>query len=450
MDFAALPPEINSGRMYSGPGPAPMLTAAVAWDDLAGEIGLAAASYESSIASLSGGPWLGPASASMVAAAALQVAWLTASAANAEQTASQARAAAGAFEVAFAMTVPPSAVAANRSLLMALVATNILGQNTPAIATTEAQYAEMWAQDAAAMYGYAGSSASSTTLTPFTSPTPGTNPGGLPGQAAAVAHVTGTSAATNTQTMLSELTTTVPTALRDLATPLQSTSAAAPTTGLAGILQSLGLTSPTSFLTPANTGLTTTSLAGAYAAQGSASHADAGIISTQDQISGTELRIMNRFDELGPLTAPGSAASSGLGAGAGPAAVSAGRAVFVGGLSVPQGWVASAPAIRTVAFAVPSTSPAAVAAELASSPGSLVAELALASTAMANRRLCGTVGPSRREPVVATPPAGAPQMSPGGPLMGIADEITKLAQLRDSGILNDEEFSKQKRRLLGE
>jgi len=35
------------------------------------------------------------------------------------------------------------------------IATNILGQNTPAIAATEAQYMEMWAQDAAAMYGYA-------------------------------------------------------------------------------------------------------------------------------------------------------------------------------------------------------------------------------------------------------------------------------------------------------
>ena len=51
-----------------------------------------------------------------------------------------------------------------------MVATNILGQNTPAIATTEAHYAEMWAQDAAAMYGYAGSSAAASTLTPFAAP----------------------------------------------------------------------------------------------------------------------------------------------------------------------------------------------------------------------------------------------------------------------------------------
>jgi PPE-repeat protein len=47
------------------------------------------------------------------------------------------------------------------------MATNFLGQNTPAIAATEAHYAEMWAQDAAAMYGYAGSSATASQVTPF-------------------------------------------------------------------------------------------------------------------------------------------------------------------------------------------------------------------------------------------------------------------------------------------
>jgi PPE-repeat protein len=333
MDFGTLPPEINSGRMYSGAGPGPMLAAAVAWDDLAAELHSAAGSYESVIANLTGGPWLGPASASMAAAAAAHVGWLTATAAQAEQTASQASAAAGAFEAAFAMTVPPPVIATNRSLLMSLVATNILGQNTSAIATTEVQYAEMWAQDAAAMYGYAGTSASSTTLTPFTLCASGTNPGWLPGQPAAVAHATGASVATSTPTILSELTSAVPTALQGLATPLQSTLAvAAPTTGLAGILQSLGLTSPVSFLTPLNTGLTATGLSGSYAGFGSASHADAAIISTQDQIRGTEVRIMNRFDRLGPLTTPGLAGSAGLGAGEGPAAVSAafGRAGFVG------------------------------------------------------------------------------------------------------------------------
>jgi PPE-repeat protein len=58
-----------------------------------------------------------------------------------------------AYEAAFAMTVPPPVIAANRALLLMLVATNFLGQNTPAIMATEAEYAEMWAQDAGAMSG---------------------------------------------------------------------------------------------------------------------------------------------------------------------------------------------------------------------------------------------------------------------------------------------------------
>jgi PPE-repeat protein len=447
MDFAALPPEINSERMYSGPGSGPMLAAATAWDGLADELHSAAAAYKAEIAGLTDGPWLGPASAAMAAAAATDTEWLTTAAAQAEQSATQAKAAASAYEAAFAMTVPPPVVAANRSLLMSLLATNILGQNTPAIAITEAQYAQMWAQDAAAMYGYASASASSTTLTPFTPPLPTTNSGGPASQAAA--------AAKNTQTMLSQLTATVPAALHGLASPLQSTSAAvSSTSGLAGILQGLGLTSPLSFLTPANTGLTVTSLTGAYAAQGSAAHADATIVGTQDQISGTELRIMNRFDQLGTVPMAGPAGSAGINTSGGPAQVSAGlaRAGFVGGLSVPQGWATSAPAMRNVAFALPATSLSAAADGLASSSGTLFSELALATTVMAGRTASSTAGPGRWTRVVANARAGAPlpQMLPGCPPTGIADELGKLAQLRDSGILTDEEFSEQKRRLLGE
>jgi PPE-repeat protein len=455
MDFGALPPEINSGRMYSGPGSGPMLAAAAAWNGLGDELHTAAAAYEAEIAGLTDGPWLGPASASMATAATAQVDWLSAAAAQAEQTATQATAAAGAYEAAFAMTVPPTVIAANRSALMSLIATNILGQNTPAIAITEAQYAQMWAQDAAAMYGYAGASASSTTLTPFIAPVPSTNPGGLASQATAVAHATGVSAAVNTQTMLSQLTAMVPAALHGLASPLQSTSAGAlPTSGLAGILQSLGLTSPLSFLTPANTGLTVTSLTGAYAAQGSAAHADATIVATQDQISGTELRIMNRFDQLKTVPMVGPVGSASPGDSGGPGAVSAGlgRAGLVAGLSVPQGWAASAPAMRAVAFALPATSLSAAVDGVASNGGSLFSELALATTVMAGRTVSTTVGSGSWTRVVASARAGAPlpQMLPGRPLTGIADELGKLAQLRESGILTDEEFSRQKRRMLGD
>ncbi len=170
MDFATLPPEVNSGLMYAGPGSGPIIAAAACWDSLAAEVSSAAGDYGSVISDLTSGPWRGPASASMVAAAAPYVSWMNATAAQAEQAANQAKAAASAYDTAFTATVPPPVIAANRTLLASLISTNILGQNTPAIAATEAHYAEMWAQDAAAMYGYAGSSVAASTLTPFVAP----------------------------------------------------------------------------------------------------------------------------------------------------------------------------------------------------------------------------------------------------------------------------------------
>ncbi len=224
MDYGALPPEINSARMYLGPRSAPMLAAAAAWDGLAAELHSTASTYESTISRLTSEGWLGPASASMAAAVAPYVTWLTRTGAEAEQTAAQALAAAGAYEAAFATTVPPALVAANRAQLTALVATNYLGQNTPAIATTEAQYGEMWAQDAAAMYSYANSSAAASVLKPFKQPAQTTNPAGLAGQAAAISQVNGTAATSGTQTTLSQLTSAVPSALQSLASPVSTTT----------------------------------------------------------------------------------------------------------------------------------------------------------------------------------------------------------------------------------
>ncbi|WP_203115148.1 PPE family protein [Mycobacterium tuberculosis] len=191
MDFGALPPEINSGRMYCGPGSGPMLAAAAAWDGVAVELGLAATGYASVIAELTGAPWVGAASLSMVAAATPYVAWLSQAAARAEQAGMQAAAAAAAYEAAFVMTVPPPVITANRVLVMTLIATNFFGQNSAAIAVAEAQYAEMWAQDAVAMYGYAAASASASRLIPFAAPPKTTNSAGVVAQVAAVAAMPG-------------------------------------------------------------------------------------------------------------------------------------------------------------------------------------------------------------------------------------------------------------------
>jgi PPE-repeat protein len=199
-DFAALPPEINSGRMYAGPGSGPMMAAAAGWDEIAAELGVAASGYSSVITELSSGPWVGPASMSMVSAITPYVSWLSTMAAQAEETAGQGRAAAAAFEAAFAMTVPPPVIAANRVLLATLVATNFFGQNTPAIAATEAQYMEMWAQDAAAMTGYAATSATASVLPPLATPPNTSAPEAIAHQAAAVEQAAAQPAGNTAQT----------------------------------------------------------------------------------------------------------------------------------------------------------------------------------------------------------------------------------------------------------
>ncbi|OBI22606.1 MULTISPECIES: PPE family protein [unclassified Mycobacterium] len=194
MDFASLPPEVNSGLMYAGPGSGPMLAAAAGWDALAAQLESTASGYAAELARLTGQAWSGPSSVLMTAAATPYVEWLSITAAQAAQTAAEAYAAAAAYEAAFAMTVPPPVIAANRAQLMALIATNFFGQNTPAIAATEAQYMEMWAQDATAMYGYAAAAETASSLAPFDEPPQTTNPAGQGAQAQTVAQAAGNAA----------------------------------------------------------------------------------------------------------------------------------------------------------------------------------------------------------------------------------------------------------------
>lgn len=210
VDFSALPPEINSARMHSGPGSAPMLTAASAWQGLAAELRTTTLSYRSVVVRLTDDEWRGPASAAMASAATTFASWLSRAAQQAELTAAQAAAAARAYETALAATVPPDAVADNRAQLAMLVATNTLGQNSPAIAVAEAQYAEMWAQDAIAMYGYASASAAATRLVPFMAPPPTAR------AAAEAGEQEGTVVGTSTQAQMHSA---IPKALQALASP---------------------------------------------------------------------------------------------------------------------------------------------------------------------------------------------------------------------------------------
>ena len=392
MDFAALPPEINSGRMYAGAGPGPLLAAAAAWDDLASELGSNASSYQSVISGL-GSSWQGPSSTSMAAAAAPYVAWMNTTAAQAEETANQARAAVASYEAAFAATVPPPVIVANRTLLMTLIATNILGQNTPAIAATEAHYMEMWAQDAAAMYGYAGSSAAATQLTPFTEPPQTTNAADEPMQAAAATQAS-TSTASNIGTELTQFIDSLPTALQNLANGLLES----PTTST-NLLSGLSLPQLLSASLPPGleTDLTnwntifSTFASGPYSLQGLTSIPGGPFLSFGQAYAWGQNGQSAAAFMAGPKPITGALAplASELGTphlsaafGAGPVSGSMGRAALVSGMSVPQGWTQAAPEIRTLAAALPMNLAEATVPEASlASQGGMFSQMAASSLA---------------------------------------------------------------------
>ena len=358
LDFGRVPPEVNSGRMYSGPGPGPLLAASEAWDGLAAELGFAASGYGSALAELTSNSWVGPTSVAMMSAITPYIDWLTSTGAQAEETANHARAAVAAYEAAFAMTVPPPVIAANRALLAALVATNFFGQNTPAIMMTEALYAEMWAQDAAAMYGYAGSSAAAATVTPFAQPPQTTNPDGTSSQADAVAKAAATpasQAATVAQNALSSApTTTAQTTAQTAATT--AVPAATPPTTFAEWIQTLYQNTVANFgqggwgigLTGGTSGNLNTmrQILQAYFAVGLGNF---GYGLGQQLITPAQATALEKGLGLMPATAGlppigGTAGVSGAPFTASSVTAQMGEASTLGRLSVPAGWQGSTPA----------------------------------------------------------------------------------------------------------
>lgn len=317
MVYGALPPEVNSGRMYAGPGAASMLAAAAAWDGLAVDLNSTAIELDTALAGLLSGPWLGATATTMAAAAAPYVAWLNTTAAHAEEAAAQAKSAIAAYETAHAMTVHPALVAANRARLMTLIATNLLGQNAAAIAATEIEYGEMWAQDAAAMYGYVAGSAAATRLTPLIPPPAAANPAGLANQAAAVVQATGNSAATNIASVLSGM-------LSAAETP--------GATELPGWITDLD-TVMSIFGTPF---FVCTSSAGLMMS----------MLSTIKGLFPAAAAIGSQVATSLGSAATGALSSAGL---TGAVAAAAGEAATVGPLSVPPAWAASAPTLSHAA-----------------------------------------------------------------------------------------------------
>ncbi len=206
IDLGSLPPEVTSALIYAGPGSSSLVAAASAWNGLAAELSSAALGYDKVVTALSGEEWLGPASASMAAAVQPYVTWMTTTAAQAEEAAGQASAAAAAYENVLASVVPPPVVALNRTELIQAQQTNVLGLNNGVIAQLEAQYSEFWAQNAAALYNYAGQSAAAAKVTPYQNAPAIVNPAATGTQGAAVAAAQSTPAASLQQTLQGYLT----------------------------------------------------------------------------------------------------------------------------------------------------------------------------------------------------------------------------------------------------
>ncbi|OBI09119.1 hypothetical protein A5714_20290 [Mycobacterium sp. E2462] len=439
MDFATLPPEVNSGLMYAGPGLGPMLAASEAWDTLAAELYSAANSYAAVVTGLTSGAWLGPSAVSMTAAASSYVAWLSRTAGQAEETAGQARVAAGAYEAAFAATVPPEEVAANRTQLATLVATNVLGQNTAAIAATEAEYGEMWAQDAVAMYGYSATAASATQMTPFTSPQQNTNAGGVGAQQSAITQAGATSAgqvqsavsnaAVQPASNATSLGGLFNSDVFDGLTPLDllDLGADAVAFGIDAPISPLAVISLPIDLVGAQTGLHTDDIISGWA--------DAGVTPKM------------AADVPGPVPASAPSVAQSM------TTAGVGEANSVGALSVPPTWTAATPAVRPIALTLPAFSLGEQAAAAAPSTG--VGELALSS--LAGRTVADTFRQRERVPAAAAAPAKDAAPAPEGDedsgartvVTGIAAEIRDMGRLRDEGLITDEEFLEQKNRLLG-
>lgn len=333
LDFGALPPEINSGLMYAGAGSGSMMGAASGWNTLAAELNSAAVAYDRVVTTLSSEEWLGQASASMADAAAPYVEWMRSTAAAAEHAASQAMSAATAFETAHATIVPPPVIAANRVNLAQLLSTNVLGQNTGAIAALEAQYGEMWATDSATMYNYAGRSANISAVTPFTSAPDTTNPAGMANQTASATSTSAGAAQNTLQGAMNKITS----ALGKLSTGMQAADPAAPpadpvksalSSGLLGYLGDIF-----TFYAPFSTTFYNTE----------------GLPFFSAGIANTFISIAKSTGALGgaaaapavappAVAAPPAAAGLGLTGAGSPVAGALGNAASVGRLSVPAVW----------------------------------------------------------------------------------------------------------------
>jgi PPE-repeat protein len=244
-------------------------------------------------------------------------------------------ASAAAYEAAFAATVPPTEIAANRALLAQLVATNFLGVNTPAIAATEALYGEMWVQDSTMYAAYQASSTASSALQPVTPLTSNTDP---------AAAATGTAgAATNAVTSNATQLAAAPLAAAVDPPPFTTTGILGSIDNFLGtpsVLNAINGSVNTAAWWVGNTIPTAVSLGHTFGAVPAVAVSDVMPAGAGGITEGAMVSTVAPMGAMGGMGGLGAAASAGVG-----------QASTVGSLSVPASWSTAAPATAAASAA---------------------------------------------------------------------------------------------------